>query len=142
MHGLLKNFPVVIELPVLWGDMDAMAHVNNVIYFRYFESARVAYFEKIKFRRDKTNLGPILGSVRCRFRIPLTHPDTISVGARVTEIQSDRFTMEHVIVSHKLNAIAAEGDGIIVSFNYRENKKAALPAEIKKRIEELEAGKK
>jgi acyl-CoA thioester hydrolase len=143
MAERLENFPIVIQLPVLWGEMDAFGHVNNTVYFRWFESARIAYMEKINFGggRAESGLGPILGSTRCRFRIPLTYPDTVSIGARVTEIQSDRFVMEYVIVSHKLNAIAAEGDGVVVSFNYRDNKKTALPAEIKKRIEELEAKK-
>ena len=143
MEEFLKNFPVIIELPVLWGDMDAFGHVNNVVYFRYFETARIAYLEKINFgrMRDENDIGPILGSTRCRFRIPLTYPDTVSVGVRVSEIQSDRFVMEHIIVSHQHQKIAAEGDAIVVSFNYRDNKKAALPAEIKKRIEELESTK-
>lgn len=140
MSDFLKDFSVVIQLPVLWGEMDAFGHVNNVVYFRYFESARIAYLEKIGFgrMRDENDIGPILGSTRCRFRIPLIYPDTISVGARVTEIHPDRFTMEYVIVSHAHNAIAAEGDGVIVSFNYRDNQKAVLPEEIRKRIEELE----
>ncbi|MCZ6911333.1 MAG: acyl-CoA thioesterase, partial [Proteobacteria bacterium] len=40
---VLDDYPVVIELPVVWGEMDAFDHVNNIIYFRYFESARIAY---------------------------------------------------------------------------------------------------
>ena len=142
--SLLTNFPVVIQLPILWGEMDAFEHVNNVVYFRWFESARIAYFEKIGFSgmRDTSGIGPILGSTRCHFRIPLAYPDTISVGARVTEIRSDRFTMEYVVVSRAHNATAAEGDGVIVAFDYRENKKAELPGEIKKRIEEFEAASK
>ena len=39
---LLADFPVTVEIPVAWGDMDAMGHVNNVVYFRYFETARIA----------------------------------------------------------------------------------------------------
>ena len=42
----LKDFPIVIEIPVAWGEMDAFGHVNNIIYFRYFESARLAYFHQ------------------------------------------------------------------------------------------------
>ncbi len=52
----LEGFPVVVEIPVLWGDMDAFQHVNNVTYFRYFESARIAYFERIgalEFMKEK-----------------------------------------------------------------------------------------
>ncbi len=45
---LLKGFPVVVEITVAWGEMDALKHVNNVVYFRYFENARIAYFEKVE----------------------------------------------------------------------------------------------
>jgi len=41
MQALLKTFPVVATIPVKWGDMDAFQHVNNVIYFRYFETYNV-----------------------------------------------------------------------------------------------------
>ena len=42
---LLGDFPVCVREPVIWGDMDAFGHVNNIVYLRYFESARIAYFD-------------------------------------------------------------------------------------------------
>ncbi len=45
--ALLPSYPVVVEWDVAWGDMDAYGHVNNVVYFRYFEQARIAYLERI-----------------------------------------------------------------------------------------------
>ena len=47
MHDVLERCPVVIETPVAWGQMDAFRHLNNTAYFRFFESARIAYFEKL-----------------------------------------------------------------------------------------------
>ena len=47
MNHLLDGFPVVTEIPVAWGEMDALQHVNNVTYFRYFETARIDYFKHI-----------------------------------------------------------------------------------------------
>lgn len=140
MENLLKHCPVVIETPLVWGEMDAFQHLNNTAYFRYFESARIAYFERLKLLEymEATGVGPILASTSCRFKIPLTYPDNVSVGARVSKIEDDRFTMEYYVVSHKHQNIAAEGIGLIVSFNYKENKKALLPSELKQRIEELE----
>lgn len=122
----LSAFPVVIELPVIWGQMDAFQHVNNVVYFRYFESARIAYFERTGVVGDP-GVGPILAHTSCRFRAPLTYPDTIRVGARVTELGADRFTMEYAVASEKLGRLAATGDGVIVSFDYQAGEKAALP---------------
>ncbi len=141
MNQLLESYPVVIEIPIAWGEMDAFQHVNNVAYFRYLESGRIAYFEKLGLMgiMNRSGIGPILASVQCRFKIPLTYPDTISVGVRVSEIGQDRFKMEYAVVSHRLEKVAAVGEGVIVSFNYRKNKKANLPAEVRERIEALEA---
>ena len=48
-HTLLAGFPVILELPVQWGEMDAYGHVNNTVFFRYFESARMEYLRKCGF---------------------------------------------------------------------------------------------
>jgi acyl-CoA thioester hydrolase len=140
MEHLLRGFPVVIEIPVAWGEMDAFQHVNNVAYFRYFESARIAYFERLDLIEfmNQTGIGPILASAQCRFKIPLTYPDTVSVGTRVSQIESDRFVMEYVVVSHRLQKVAAQGEGLIVSYNYREQRKAPIPPELRRRISDLE----
>jgi acyl-CoA thioester hydrolase len=137
---LLAGYPVVVEIPVAWGEMDSFQHVNNVVYFRYFESARIAYSEKIGLQeyKKKTGIGPILGSTSCKYKLPLTYPDTVSVGAKVTEMEEDRFAMNYVVVSHRHQKIAAEGDGVIVMYDYREGKKTAMPREIRQRIEALE----
>ena len=140
MNESLSGFPVVIDIPVAWGEMDALRHVNNIVYFRYFESARIAYFEKLRFWEfmDQTGIGPILASIQCKFKIPLTYPDAVSVGTRIPKIEQDRFVMEYRAVSHKSHAIAAEGESVVVSYNYHENKKTLLPDEMKQRILTLE----
>ena len=140
MNESLAGFPVVIDIPVAWGEMDALRHVNNIVYFRYFESARIAYFEKLRFWEfmNQTGVGPILASIKCKFKIPLTYPETVSVGTRIPSIEQDRFVMEYRAVSHKSQAIAAEGEGVVVSYNYRESKKTPLPEEMKQRILTLE----
>ena len=140
VDDLLKGYPVVVEIPVAWGDMDSFQHVNNVVYFRYFESARIAYSEKVGLQeyKKKTGIGPILGSTSCKYKLPLTYPDTVSVGAKITEMEEDRFTMKYVIVSHRHQKIAAEGDGVIVMYNYLEGKKTSMPDEIRRQIRELE----
>ncbi len=140
MNESLAGFPVVIDIPIAWGEMDALQHVNNIVYFRYFESARIAYFEKLRFWEfmNQTGVGPILASIQCKFKIPLTYPDTVSVGTRIPSIEQDRFVMEYRAVSHKSQAIAAEGESVVVSYNYRESKKTPLPEEMKQRILTLE----
>jgi len=141
MNNSLERYPVIIETPIAWGQMDAFRHLNNTTYFRFFESGRIAYFERLNFMEymEETGFGPILASTNCRFRIPLTYPDNVSIGTRVSTIEEDRFTMEYVVVSHKHQKVAADGSGLIVCFDYKENKKVPVPAEIRTRIEQLEA---
>ncbi len=140
MKELISAYPVVIEIPIAWGDMDAFQHVNNVVYFKHFESARISYFEKIDFLEvmNRTGIGPILASTQCRYKIPLTYPDHVTVGARVDTIEKDRFIMKYAVISHKLKKIAALGEGVLVTFDYQNNKKAFIPDEIRKRIIDLE----
>ena len=128
---------MVIEVPIAWGDMDAFGHVNNTVFFRLFESARIAYLDKIDFRGDQDTRGPILHSTHCRFRKPLTYPDTVRVGARVTEISDDRFTMEYQIVAGD-GEIAAYGGGIVVAFDYATNMKIQIPANVRAAIQKLD----
>jgi len=140
MSSPLADYPVVVDIPVAWGEMDAYGHVNNIVYFRYFETARMAYFEKLASPAfvNRNPLGPILASTSCRFRAPLAFPDRISVGARVARVDEDRFVMFYAVYSHRLQKLAAEGEGTIVCFDYRENRKAPLPDELRNKISELE----
>jgi acyl-CoA thioester hydrolase len=141
---LLEGFPVIVEFPVAWGEMDALGHVNNIAYFRYFENARIAYFERIKMWNfmKETGIGPILASTQCRFRAPLAYPDVVSIGASVSDIGEDRLTMRYSVVSQRLSKIAAEGDGVLVTYDYRNNRKVPVPAELKRSILDLEAASK
>jgi acyl-CoA thioester hydrolase len=124
----LAAFPVVVTIPVQWGDMDALRHVNNVVYLRWFEAARIAYFEKTAvLAGDSGAVGPILASQTCRYKAPLTYPDTVRVGTRIADLGEDRFTMLFAIASERLGRIAAEGEGLVVSYDYTALKKAPLP---------------
>ena len=140
MSDPLKNYPVIIEFPVAWGEMDAMNHVNNIVYFRYFESARIAYFEKAGMfsYMTETGIGPILATISCKFKIPLSYPDKVLIGAKVGSIEDDRFVMNHLVVSEKHQKVAAEGDGVIVAFNYREGKKVTVPEVMKQKIIDIQ----
>jgi acyl-CoA thioester hydrolase len=140
IEDLLEGFPTVIEIPVAWGEMDALRHVNNVVYFRYFESARAAYFRELKLGSflGETGIGLILASTRCRYRVPLTFPDRVMVGARTSDIKEDRLVMQHCLVSTRLQKVAAEGEAVLVSYDYRKNRKTLLPEEWRRSLLDLE----
>ena len=148
-HPLLASFPVVIELDVGWSDMDSFDHVSNLVYFRYFQDARLVYLERAGWLATKRErgLGPILKSTNATYRKPLKFPDHIWVGARVIDLQPDRMTFEHKIVSRAWEvpsakpegfAVACEGTAVLVSYDYRNECKCALPDAVRKAIEEME----
>lgn len=140
MEDLLKPFPVVTQVSVAWGEMDALQHVNNAVYFRYFETARLAYFEKIKLLVNiaQSQIGPVLGETSCRYKIPVTYPDTLQIGAKVIDLQDDRFTMEYQIVSQKTGKVTTMGKATCVMFDFKNNVKAKIPQQVKQAILELE----
>lgn len=125
-----------ITIPIAWGDMDALGHVNNALYFRYMESARVAFLIHVGIDRLANDAGPcdqgtpgvILQSVQARFRRPVEYPDSLTVSSFVTDIESDRFTLAHEMRSAKLNEVACLGSGVIVAYDYARKTKTALPA--------------
>jgi len=139
-HPLLEGFPVVTAIPILWGDEDAFGHVNNVTYLRWCESVRVEYLCRIGLfpSLPPTATGPILASMKCDYKWPLTFPDTVEVGARVTRIGTASFRMEHRIVSRKLNRLAAEAESVLVVLDYGAGKSVPLPQETRGKIEALE----
>jgi acyl-CoA thioester hydrolase len=140
LESLLSKYPVVIALPVFWGDQDAFGHVNNKVTFRWFESARVAYFERVGlidlFTAER--IGPILASTSCDYRRQLKFPDTVHVGVRATRIGRTSLGLEHVIVSQSQVAVAAEGSSTVVIFDYRTNKSHPVPPLIRQAIHDLE----
>jgi len=137
---LLAGFPVVVTMMVAWGDMDANQHVNNTVYFRYMEHARLQCFAEMGFSKmqAETGIGPILSWTDCRFRRALTYPDTVSIGTRIRDVESDRFVMDSVIVSHAMRQVAAEGQQRVVIYDYRKNQKAPLPDSIRQGIVRFE----
>ena len=138
--ALLEGFSVVITLPVQWGDQDAFAHVNNVVYHRWTESARIAYFRRIGLmsEKDASGCGPILASTTCDYRRPVVFPDTVRVGIRATKIGRTSISLAHRIVSEAMNAVAAEGHSTAVFYDYGAGRPHPVPDEVRRAIEEVE----
>jgi acyl-CoA thioester hydrolase len=138
-HDLLAEYPVVVRIPVQWGEMDAYGHVNNTIFFRYFETARIAFLERCGLLQsyEHQRVGAILHSTSCRFRRALFYPDTVDVGGRTSEVGDDRFTMQYRLVSLAQNDVVADGEGVIVSYDYAAGKKVPLPDDVRRRLATL-----
>ena len=136
------DFPISLEQQVLWGDMDAYRHVNNTVYFRYFEDARMACFERIGVAelKQQSQLGPILASTQCDFRATLAYPERIRIVSWIDEIKARRFTMHYRIFSLDQARPVAEGTGLVVFYDYGKGCSCEIPAAILANIEQLQRG--
>jgi acyl-CoA thioester hydrolase len=136
----LEGFPVVVQLPVLWSDQDLYGHVNNVVYLRWFECSRVAYWDSTGMRdvMKGAHRGPILAAVHCNFRQQLNYPDRIHVGARMRSLGKTSMKMEHQIYSESQDIVVADGESVIVLFNYDQQRKDVIFSELQAVIERAE----
>ena len=138
----LADFPATFTIPILWGDQDAFGHINNVVYIRWFESARIAYLEQsgLEPLLLQHGLGPILASVVCNYRKQLLYPDTVTIGARITRLGRTSLSMEHATFSHQQQAIVADGQSIVVTFDYQAQRSIEIPADVRAAISQFEDG--
>lgn len=96
----MQKFPILTTLPVQWGEMDSYQHVNNGVYLRYAEAARLGYISEIVEDDIMTNngitkdgVGLIIAGINIKFKAPVTFPDEVIVGAYIKEIGTDYFAM-------------------------------------------------
>ena len=136
-----SDFAHIISLPVQWGDMDALGHVNNAIYFRYVESGRIAYFNAIgaDVGLDGGGEGPILADIQCSFIGQLRYPAQIDIGTRTAKIGTKSFTVEAGIFLAGEHTPVATSKAVVVWFDYAHQRTAPLPDSLRQRVLELEA---
>ncbi len=131
------GYPLAMTFPVLWGDMDALGHVNNVRYFRWCESARIALFEKLAWMpgQGAAGVGPILAATTCDFLEPVTYPGEVVVGVRVTRVGTTSVTMEYGLWrAGQPEKLVARGSSVIVLVEYASGQKLPVPPEIRERL--------
>lgn len=132
MENFLAQYPINTTINVAWGEMDALQHVNNVVYFRYFETARIDFFNQINLLEDlqKTAIGPVISENQARYKRPVTFPDTLTVGVSISDINDDRFMMHYHVFSQTQQAVTTIGSSQVVMFNFKTGQKAQLTPQL------------
>ncbi len=130
----------MITVPLHWGDQDAFGHVNNTVYLRWAETARIEYLVRagIWQRHGIDGIGPIVANITCDYRRALTYPGEVEVSARVTGIGNSSIRMAHLVVSKCSGELAAELDTTLVLYDYRCRRPVPVPAEMRQAIAALE----
>lgn len=122
--------PIVsLEVSVHWGDMDAMQHVNNIIYLKWVESTRLLLFEQLMKGETAgiSEIGPILAWSDIKYIAPVVYPDTVKIDFDIVEIKEDRLECQAHLYSIEQNRLVAISNNTIKAYNIKKLKKAEIP---------------
>jgi acyl-CoA thioester hydrolase len=134
-----KDFRCITTVDVQWGDMDEFHHVNNVMYFRYFETGRIKHLEAVGFADfAQTSDGPVLAATQFTYRQPVTYPSRLDVAVRTTEMRSRSFTVQCAMFLHGTKTLVADGTGVLVWIDKATGKAIALPERLRQGITALD----
>lgn len=126
-----------LEIAVAWGDMDAFQHVNNTVFLRWCESARLRLFEDSGLIHSYQNsgIGPILASIQCRFRSPVLYPESVRVEVQILRLGEQDFELDYQIYAVSTGIRVASAQDRCVIFDYRQQAKAAFPPQVRQAFE-------
>ncbi|MGA9394021.1 MAG: thioesterase family protein [Azonexus sp.] len=125
----------IATMPIRWGDMDAYGHVNNTVYFRFMEQARVEWIEAMKIPVRIGGSGPVIINASCTFLIPMNYPGTVEVRTYAGH-PGRSSVMTHVemrILGD--DRVYAEGAAKIVWMDTQTGKSVPLPDDVRAVVE-------
>jgi acyl-CoA thioester hydrolase len=122
--------PFVHTERVRFGDLDAMRHLNNVVFLRYFETARIAYIRSLLPQHDPAHpeseqFGLIFAECHINYRSPVYFDEEVAVECSIGEVRRSAFQV--MFTMRVGDRLAAEGYGWLVGFNYAAEKASPLP---------------
>ncbi|MES2134320.1 MAG: acyl-CoA thioesterase [Bacteroidota bacterium] len=124
-----------ITLRIDWSELDTFGHVNNVMFMKYVQAARLNYIEHIglmELHRTQ-NIGFMVAETNCRFKKALHFPGNVNVVTRQVSLKNTSFSLEHII-TNDANDIVAIAVDVLVVFDFTKNEKHLIPEEIKVRM--------
>ena len=124
----IKKLVYEMRFPVRWGDMDAMGHVNNTVYFRYLETARIDWFRSIGCEPSPQGQGPVIVNAFCNFYKQFEYPGDILLKLYVSD--PGRATLETWATMERPEApglLHAAGGGTAIWVDFPRQKSTQLP---------------
>lgn len=123
-----KKLVYETRFAVRWGDMDAMGHVNNTVYFRYLETARIDWLVSIGCNPGPHAPGPVIANAFCNFYRQLEYPDQVLLKLYLSDPGRTTFetwgTMER---EGEPGVLCAAGGATVIWVDYPQQKATALP---------------
>lgn len=126
-------------ITVRWGEMDALGHVNNTVFFRYSEDGRLDYLQRVLEISPGLDRGaPILADLRCSFLQQLRFPAEVEIATRTARIGSTSFHMEQALFHQGGTDAVAGFEAVLVWFDYTAQCSAAVPESVRAHIRQIE----
>lgn len=128
------------RIPIRWGDMDAMGHVNNTVYFRFMEQARISWFDRLVPEEDAwQSTGIVIANASCNYKRAITYPGTVEVRLYVAPPGG-----ASVATTYELRVDAdpepyADGAAVVVFIDMKTQRSKRIPPGIRERLERAEA---
>lgn len=127
------------RMPIRWGDMDAMGHVNNTVYFRFMEQARISWFSALVPEDEAwKSTGIVIANASCNYKRALTYPGTVEVrlycGAAGGSSLPTFYELRVIQGEMRDPVLYADGAALVVFVNMRTQKAARIPDEIRERL--------
>ena len=123
-----KKLVFEMDIPIRWGDMDAMGHVNNAVYFRYLETVRVEWMHSVGCPPDASGEGPVIVNAFCNFYQQLEYPADVLLKLYVSDPGRTTFetwgTMERV---DRPGVVYTAGGATTIWVDFPQKKAVALP---------------
>ncbi|MBK6630815.1 MAG: acyl-CoA thioesterase [Betaproteobacteria bacterium] len=124
-------------LPIRWGDMDGMGHVNNTVYFRYMEQARIEWFESLGYNTGQNaREGPVIVNASCTFLVPLVYPGDIEVRMYLGHPGRSSLPTHYELRLVGDDRLCAQGDAKVVWIDPASGRSIALPDNMRTLAEE------
>jgi len=122
---------------VRWGDMDALGHVNNVVYLQYLESARIGFFEA-KGRNSvdigATGQGPVVVSQTFNYRRQLRYPAEVEVGVACNEVRRRSFVLSYGVFRKGTDELIGDGSTVLAWLDYVADKAVEVPSDVREYV--------
>lgn len=132
-----KRLVFEMVIPIRWGDMDAMGHVNNTLYFRYLETLRIEWFHRLGCMTNPDGIGPVIINAFCTFVRQLEYPGDVLARHYVHAMgRSTVDTFATLSRTDRPDEIDAEGGATVIWTDARTRRSVAIPDALRERLQQ------
>ena len=137
-----KKLVHVERIAIRWGDMDAMGHVNNTVYFRYMEQARIGWFDALVPEAEAwKETGIVIANASCNYKRAMIYPGTVEVKLYVGKPGGSSVLTSYEMHIEGDGQLYADGTAMVVFIDIAKQKPRRIPDLVRERLLHVTAGR-